>query len=111
MSYRVGSSNDRPFGGLLGRALRRRLRVSRLVRRADSHKTFLSASDAYTATPTAGSIGLSHGRRAMTRHVSTYPACQRASIVAGEKSYSLELVSPSSGSALISSRCMVVAQP
>jgi hypothetical protein len=61
-------------------------------RSVDCHKTFLSPSEAYRATPTAGSIGLSHGRRAMTRHVSAYP------------------FSSSSRSALISSRCMVVAQ-
>ena len=80
-------------------------------RPVNCHKTFLSPSEAYRATPTAGSIGLSHGRRAITRHVSAYPARQRASMVAGEKSYSRELFSSSSCSALISSRYMVVAQP
>lgn len=39
-------------------------------RPVNCHKTFLSPSEAYRATPTAGSIGLSHGRRAITRHVS-----------------------------------------
>ena len=77
----------------------------------DCHKTFLSPSEAYRATPTAGSIGLSHGRRAITRQVSAYPARQRASMVAGGEVVFPRIVLVVEPLGIHSSRCMVVAHP